>query len=146
MILNILLFTLGTFIIVTLIYLVRDRIITSRNRGENPYSFGNQLLIVITLFLVIGAIFNGVGIFSNKGKMPVWSSACDNCSEDTLRYSSFDSPEEVNFFWLTDIIPFNDGAGSVGDLFLAWSLLFVIIHLAYTSFSHIKNQDGMERH
>jgi len=89
--------------------------------------------LVFFLFLTMfGAMCNMMAVTTNHGRMPVYTSI----AYSTKTHYSFDDPNEVNSFYLTDIIklPFTRRFFSLGDVLVligCGGAIFQIIVLTF---------------
>lgn len=84
------------------------------------------LLWIITVVMVIGMSFNFHVMMSNGGKMPVQ----DDYLGDYDQHFSFQDKDEVNNYYLTDIIRTGNMMSSIGDwiMWITLSLMFIVIY------------------
>lgn len=85
----------------------------------------------LLFFMLLGVSFNFLAITENSGKMPVWRMYI-GVSKTHFTFHNF---SEVNYPWLTDIIPFIDSRFSLGDIFIAlpWLILVILWFFAFHS-------------
>ena len=93
----------------------------------NPKHF--KILSLAVLFSLIGGSLNLVAMLP-YGKMPVLYESCStpkcvNIMHQSSTHFFFYSFDEVQFPYLSDIIPFFENSMSIGDIFCLVGLLFV---------------------
>jgi hypothetical protein len=93
--------------------------------------FRESLLVWILFFMMmvmIGCTFNFYVIVGNGGKMPVQSFY----KFETDSHFSFVEGDEVNYFYLTDIIPLGKSIWSIGDFIMLFGTgCFFLLGLIY---------------
>lgn len=78
---------------------------------------------VLFLILLLGSALNRTAIEENNGKMPVLTSS----DYETKTHFSFQDPEEINYYVLSDIIYIGKKIYSVGDVLLLVGFLFLLL-------------------
>ena len=87
-------------------------------KWETNYKRGFYVMLLLFSLLIviyIGGAMNVVAENSNGGKMPVLS----KYSYETDFHYTYQSKDEVNYWFFTDFIDMGDSAWSVGD-FIMW--------------------------
>lgn len=93
-----------------------------------------RILVLTTLLniMVLGGFLNVLAMSSNNGKMPVYT---ESIAGDDLHFT-FTNPDEVNNFYLTDIIKARLGIFelyfSVGDIFIVGGLFIFFNYMVTT--------------
>lgn len=90
----------------------------------NPVTLGTMLLITIFL-ITTGMLCQFIVVSENGGKMPVYHGG------ETDRHFGYDDPNDVNYFWLSDIFPFQNYAFSLGDAILVCGLCLLFVCAFY---------------
>ena len=83
------------------------------------------ILWLITVVTIIGMGFNFEAIMSNGGKMPVQT----DFNYETEEHFSFQDKDEVNNYYLTDIIKTGNMTSSIGDwiMWISFLLMFMVV-------------------
>lgn len=94
------------------------------------------LLCIALISLAFGMRLNFIAMLNNNCKMPVINEPFTQeivLKKNLTEYFLYNSSEQVNYYYLSDIIPlpFMEGYLSIGDILLYIALdLFIIIQIA----------------
>lgn len=93
------------------------------------------------LFMLVGASANFVAMTDNNGKMPFYS----QIDYSSTTHFSFQNKDEINHYYLTDIIPFRNALFSIGDLimFCGLGVYGIVAFLLFSEF--MRKSDGSTR-
>lgn len=83
-------------------------------------------LLIFLVILILGGLLNVIAVSSNGGKMPVYTK---DSLEEGKKHFYFSDKNEVNEFYLTDIIRIKKAYFSIGDLTSWISAIFIIINI-----------------
>lgn len=98
------------------------------------------LISIILLFVsVFGGFLNDFVVSKNSGMMPVYYENCfysyfENNGHNV--YSTCQNKEVINYYFLSDIIPFKNSIYSIGDILMLLAiygnliLLIILVHIS----------------
>ena len=89
-----------------------------------------------SIILVFGGLLNVAAIASNGGKMPVYT----NLDYNSSTHFTFQDKNEVNKFFLTDIIKIGGVYHSLGDFFIYVGIVFLFFLLLQSFITKSRNR------
>jgi hypothetical protein len=87
-----------------------------------------MILSILMSFYVIGVAMNFIAVTKNGGRMPALF--YDWHYEDETHFT-YQNKSEVNYWYLTDIIPIPYGKASIGDALLFASVIGMLLNLFF---------------
>lgn len=104
--------------------------------------------LIFTLILSMGITMNFMVIQANEGKMPVSDKYLHQETSDGKleKHMVYNDKEEINYYYLSDIIPFFDKfILSIGDIFILFSWVGILTSTIFCFVYNIKKSRGRKR-
>jgi len=99
-------------------------------------TMNTYMILALSIGLcLLGATANFTVVYENDCRMPVYTSEYISSNA----HFAFEDKEEVEFFWLSDIIPIWQGYASIGDILYLSGTVLAVMLVALLTLSAIKS-------